>query len=694
MASIKQAPAALDITGVSGSPLSVTLNVTATDDVGDLIPWGNLTGWTFNAEHAPSVSSPESGVLVLAWDTDATALIAATGEQYWLGVTVSGNGPLAVLAGKLAANPPSEPGTGTSSTVPLSVQVGTATVALSIALAGGGGVTQLLAGAGVDLDPSDGFGVVTITVPGGAGLTLNPTAVMTAPYAAQGFDLAKFDTTAGSITQPLPHAPGDQILFAAKIVRGSNTLVLTCQGSDVLNIAGGPTSDTLRLTNELVLMQYQETGAIWNIVGDDLPLGQLDLRYDAAGAAAAALATTEAFATSAVGVETTRAEAAEATKASTSALSVEVSRAEAAEALLASASALTAEIARAEAAEATKASSSALSAETARAEAAEAVLIPLADVTTKGDLLVAASSAVVARLPVGSDGQVLTARAAATDGLDWETLPVDALFGNGADGNVTISTTVTLTRDMFYQNLTINNGGTLVPAGYRVWVRGTLTINSGGAINNNGPAGTNPSGAASVGATLGGSNDGGNGTTGAGGAGNSISGAATPVGGTAGAGGAGSNGGGGAAGVISAAGTTSYGNVANAFPFCFFGAGIANAGSVILRAGACGGAGGGNGSNTGGGGGAGGTATLINANTIVNNGTISANGGAGAAGGLNNCGGGGGGGGGPVIINTASLTGSGSVTSTGGAAGTAGGGSGLIGTAGGAGPVITNTWGA
>jgi len=49
-----------------------------------------------------------------------------------------------------------------------------------------------------------------------------------------------------------------------------------------------------------------------------------------------------------------------------------------------------------------------------------------------------------------------------------------SIFGTGADGDVTIAAgTTTLTRDMQYNNLVVN--GTLSTAGFRVFIRGTLT---------------------------------------------------------------------------------------------------------------------------------------------------------------------------------------------------------------------------
>ena len=43
-------------------------------------------------------------------------------------------------------------------------------------------------------------------------------------------------------------------------------------------------------------------------------------------------------------------------------------------------------------------------------------------------------------------------------------------FGDGNDGAVTISSNTTLTADRYYRTLTVNNGVTLSPAGYRIFV--------------------------------------------------------------------------------------------------------------------------------------------------------------------------------------------------------------------------------
>jgi len=52
----------------------------------------------------------------------------------------------------------------------------------------------------------------------------------------------------------------------------------------------------------------------------------------------------------------------------------------------------------------------------------------------------------------------------------------DEVYGYGQDGDVTITADTTLSRDMYYNDLTINSSCTLDTNGYRVFVRGTLTF--------------------------------------------------------------------------------------------------------------------------------------------------------------------------------------------------------------------------
>jgi hypothetical protein len=87
------------------------------------------------------------------------------------------------------------------------------------------------------------------------------------------------------------------------------------------------------------------------------------------------------------------------------------------------------------------------------------------------------------------------------------------LFGDGSDGSVTISTNTTLTRDMYYMNLTINADAFINAAGFRVFVKNVLTFaaNTSAIRNNGGTGGTVTGGTGAVRGTLGGGGDGGTG---------------------------------------------------------------------------------------------------------------------------------------------------------------------------------------
>ena len=68
--------------------------------------------------------------------------------------------------------------------------------------------------------------------------------------------------------------------------------------------------------------------------------------------------------------------------------------------------------------------------------------------------------------------------------VDDNWIPKYDIFGDGRDGDVSISSVVTSTRDMFYNNLTISSSGVLNTNGYRIYVKGTL--NNAGIIRRNG----------------------------------------------------------------------------------------------------------------------------------------------------------------------------------------------------------------
>ena len=62
------------------------------------------------------------------------------------------------------------------------------------------------------------------------------------------------------------------------------------------------------------------------------------------------------------------------------------------------------------------------------------------------------------------------------DPIFLERLGGEEIYGFGQDGDVTISSDTSLSRDMYYNNLTINSSCDLDTNGYKVFVKGTLTF--------------------------------------------------------------------------------------------------------------------------------------------------------------------------------------------------------------------------
>src|SRR5271165_6819765 len=214
-------------------------------------------------------------------------------------------------------------------------------------------------------------------------------------------------------------------------------------------------------------------------------------------------------------------------------------------------------------------------------------------------------------------------------------------YGDGSDGNLTVSSGVTtLTRDMFWNNLTINGTGQISTAGYRIFVAGILDISAAGAgaIFANGGTGSNSAsqtggalGTASAGITIGASGAATAGATGVVGAGVQA-GAATAAGNggasnTAGASGAGGPNAGGTAGAAGRPGSA----VANALLIRRYEQDLLRGAALIASGsgGAGGSAGSGDGTTVGnsaggGGGGSGGGIVAIWANTINRGGSTAA----------------------------------------------------------------------
>jgi len=264
-------------------------------------------------------------------------------------------------------------------------------------------------------------------------------------------------------------------------------------------------------------------------------------------------------------------------------------------------------------------------------------------------------------------------------GAGADPTPIDPpgaqIFGDGSDGDVTVTasysggpiTNNALTRDAFFNNLTIESGAALDTAGYRLFVKGNL-INNGTIKRNGKDSTTIAGGAALTNGSLGGSGAGGDGgiMDAVGNPGESVTDALGSSGGNGGAGIA--AGGSGGTATAPAAAEGGY----RALPLAIL---LRTTTGIPFKGGAGGGGGGGGSSYDGGGGGSGGGVLLIVARVIDNSsGIIQANGGKGANG-LTNNGSGGGGGGGCVILVYESLA-VGTEQASGGAGGTGGGGNG------------------
>ena len=67
---------------------------------------------------------------------------------------------------------------------------------------------------------------------------------------------------------------------------------------------------------------------------------------------------------------------------------------------------------------------------------------------------------------------------------------VDGFYGDGSDGDHTVGGAEILTRDMYYNTLTVPNGATLYPVGFKIFCKVSCTIDVGGKIDACGSPGT------------------------------------------------------------------------------------------------------------------------------------------------------------------------------------------------------------
>lgn len=302
--------------------------------------------------------------------------------------------------------------------------------------------------------------------------------------------------------------------------------------------------------------------------------------------------------------------------------------------------------------------------------------------TAVGDLLYGTASNTWSKLPVGSDGQVLTLSSGVPT---WAAggsagIATNQWFGSGSDGNVTLSAGGTaLTRNMYYNNLTIDGTASLATRGYLIFVAGTLDlsnapVNAITARGNNGASTTNTvagsAGPGQVATVLALQQAGGAGTAGGTTTGNQAAAAtamAAGMGGVSGAGGAGGAGSSGAGGA-SRAGAIVKSPYSPEFATTTFIRGVTQMGGGAASPGGSSGGGDGTAGGGGGGGAANGGVVVIFANNITRGsstavsaisafGGAGGNGGVGAGGNRGGGGGAGGAGGGGIYILYNTLTG-------------------------------------
>lgn len=260
------APALVNLKGPAGFPFSLTLNISATDNVGNPVPWSGFSlpqvflssiYSTIPSADFPTITSPASGQYQISWTAAQTiALAKVRGLRWYFAASINGMAS-DFLAGSLQFVDPSlaQP---SGTTYAVSVSVGTDTVNLAVAIGGGGG-----GGGGGDT----AFVVDAIVTGAMASILSN--------------HYAPVDATIQPCVLALPNAPADKTRCGAKMVitSGSNTVQIARSGSDVINKPGGSTVYPLSTLNQGVILQYSAATHIWTALSDDLALPQLDARY-------------------------------------------------------------------------------------------------------------------------------------------------------------------------------------------------------------------------------------------------------------------------------------------------------------------------------------------------------------------------------------------------------------------------------
>lgn len=102
----------------------------------------------------------------------------------------------------------------------------------------------------------------------GLGRILTPTAaVKTTTYTAAVGELVPCDATSAAFTVTLPPAPADKSqIMVKKVDASTNYVTVSCGGTDVFEVASGPTTRKLIDRFHSVTVQYKSSSGIWYVI--------------------------------------------------------------------------------------------------------------------------------------------------------------------------------------------------------------------------------------------------------------------------------------------------------------------------------------------------------------------------------------------------------------------------------------------